>query len=74
MSKNELLNSFPEELYTLAEYLADKETDILLKDHPSRGELGFCHTRWSLKKKILRERFGIDWKSLADLYPEWNFD
>jgi hypothetical protein len=22
----------------------------------------------------LRERFGIDWKSLADLYPEWIFD
>lgn len=38
------------------------------------GYRGFCYQYWWTKKRILRERFGIDWKSPADLDPSINFD
>lgn len=33
------------------------------------GWLGFCHTYWSAKKRVLKEHFGIDWKSTDDRFP-----
>ena len=33
------------------------------------GWLGFCHTYWSVKKRVLKEHFGIDWKSIDDRFP-----
>ena len=38
------------------------------------GLIGYCHLAWSLKKKILLERYGISWKSPADLNPTTEFD
>lgn len=29
--------------------------------------MGYCHVFWSMKKQILKDRFGIDWKSPAEL-------
>ncbi|MBQ6388182.1 MAG: hypothetical protein IJH90_00945 [Mogibacterium sp.] len=33
------------------------------------GWTGFCHTYWAVKKRILREQFGIDWQSTDDRFP-----
>ena len=33
------------------------------------GWTGFCHTYWTVKKKVLKEHFGIDWKSTDDRFP-----
>lgn len=74
MNNDELLNPFPKELYPLAIDLAEKETSILLKDDPTRELLGFCHFYWGMKKKILKERYGIDWKTPAEEHPEIIFD
>lgn len=38
------------------------------------GYRGFCHKYWWTKKKILKERFGIAWKSPKDLNPMICFD
>lgn len=38
------------------------------------GYMGFCHKYWWTKKKILEDKFGIDWKSPVELNPEVNFD
>lgn len=36
--------------------------------------MGYCHKYWWTKKKILREKFGMEWKSPVDLNPEVDFD
>lgn len=33
------------------------------------GWTGFCHTYWRVKKKVLKEQFGIDWESTDDRFP-----
>lgn len=51
---------------------AEEEVHRTLADHP-RG-LGFCHTYWIEKKRILKEKYGIDWKSPAEMNPDVIFD
>lgn len=36
--------------------------------------LGFCHAVWDIKKRLLKEKYDINWKSPSDLNPEINFD
>ena len=50
----------------------EKELDELLKDKP-RG-MGFCHIYWYEKKRILKEKYGINWKSPAVMNPRVMFD
>ena len=38
------------------------------------GYIGYCHDFWSAKKQILREEYGIDWKTPAERYPTIIFD
>lgn len=38
------------------------------------GYLGYCHVYWAVKKRILKEKYGIDWKSPAELNPHIRFD
>ncbi len=55
-------------LIRAAEKAADKE----LEGVPRR--LGFCHQYWAVKKRILKEKHGIDWHSPAELNPNTRFD
>ena len=50
----------------------EKELDELLKDKPRA--MGFCHIYWYEKKRILKEKYGIDWKSPALMNPHVMFD
>lgn len=36
--------------------------------------IGYCHSFWSLKKQILRDEYGIDWKTPSERYPTIIFD
>ena len=38
------------------------------------GYLGYCHEFWRVKKQILLEEYGIDWKTPAERYPGVMFD
>ena len=38
-------------------------------NHPMPGDLGFCHVFWAEKKRILKEKYGIDWKTPAEQNP-----
>ena len=40
-----------------------------LIDHPMNGQNGFCHVFWASKKRILKERFGIDWRTPVEMDP-----
>lgn len=39
-----------------------------------RGQLGRCHAFWSEKKKYLREKYHMDWKTPAELNPNTSYD
>jgi hypothetical protein len=40
-----------------------------LKDHPNNGKLGFCHTIWAIKRRILKEKHGIKWRTPKEMNP-----
>ncbi len=35
---------------------------------------GKCHIYWKIKKRILKEKYGIEWQSPAELNPLAKFD
>jgi hypothetical protein len=35
---------------------------------------GFCHREWAEQKRILKEKYQIDWKSPSGMNPEIFFD
>jgi hypothetical protein len=50
----------------------DAEAELLATGH--KHGLGWCHLFWSVKKRILKEKYGIDWKSPEELNPHILFD
>jgi len=37
-------------------------------------DLGFCHVLWQRKKEILRDEYGITWKTRSEMNPTVDFD
>ena len=35
---------------------------------------GRCHTKWAIQKRLLKEKYNIDWESPADKNPDIKFD
>ena len=67
----------------LAEYKAiekevDAEAERLTREELGMPEdqwwFGSCHTFWKHKKRILREKYHMRWRSPQDLNPESCFD
>ena len=56
-------------------YSIEKELEELIeKEIGKGGYLGFCHLYWKTKKRILKEKYNIDWKSPAELNPHILYD
>lgn len=56
--------------YTDRYLLIEPEMERLIREETGEGGwTGFCHTYWAVKKKVLKEHFGIDWKSIDDRFP-----
>ncbi len=53
---------------------ANADTEAELADSPGRGSMGFCHTFWETKKRILKEKYGIEWLTPAEENPWDNYD
>lgn len=51
---------------------ADRRTYALLEEYP-RG-MGFCLAYWNARTRVLKTRYGIDWKSPAAMNPGVMFD
>lgn len=47
---------------------------LIRKEIGEGGYMGFCHKYWWTKKNILKDKYGILWKSPVDLNPGVNFD
>jgi hypothetical protein len=39
-----------------------------------RAVMGFCHQFWHTKRRILSERYGVDWRTPVELNPQILFD
>lgn len=50
------------------------EAEIELEDHPEKNAMGFCHIFWAVRKRILREKYHINWQSPAEKNPGVLFD
>ena len=52
----------------------DDEVNQTLKDDKGRGRIGFIHTFWFTKQRILLHKYGIHWRSPRDLNPNSSYD
>lgn len=53
-------------------YEAEQEAEAELKDEFRC--FGFCHLIWGTQKRILRDKYNIDWKTPAEMNPNITFD
>lgn len=51
---------------------AAAEAIEMLADEPH--VMGSCHRFWETKKMILKEKYNINWQTLAEMNPGWMFD
>jgi len=51
---------------------AQVEADGSLAEGPN--VLGSCNAAWAIQKQILREKYGIDWQTPAEMNPGCRFD
>ncbi len=71
---NNNVNKYLDEIKEEVDAYLIKEGAMTVKNGEKIALPGSCNIRWKLEKKLLKERYGIDWKSPADLNPEMKFD
>ncbi len=49
--------------------IAKKEAEKILRAQGEKIRLGYCHKLWNLQKRILKEKYNIDWKTPAEMNP-----
>jgi hypothetical protein len=54
--------------------IAEIEAEAELENSDQRGQMGFCHLLWATQKRILKEKYGIDWKTPAERNRNILFD
>lgn len=52
----------------------DTEAEAELANDPDKDQHGFCFVFWAVKQRILREKYGIEWKTPAEMDPYTLFD
>ena len=56
----------------------DKRAMALMSEEMGMPEdccvMGACHVFWKHKKRILRTKYHMVWRSPQDLNPTWHFD
>ena len=52
----------------------DTEVKEALADHPQRDSMGFVHLVWEAKKRILLQKYSINWRTPTELNPQVRFD
>jgi hypothetical protein len=52
----------------------DKEVEEILEARGERKGFGYCHSFWPEKKRLLREKYNIEWKTPIEMNPYVIFD
>jgi hypothetical protein len=52
----------------------DDEVKELLANYPQREGRGSVYTYWETKKGLLKQKYGIDWRSPGEMNPQVIFD
>jgi len=52
----------------------DAETTSALEKRHIFPQLGYCHAFWDMKKKILKRKYRLDWKSPSEINPSTSYD
>jgi hypothetical protein len=52
----------------------DDEVKESLASDPRRGGEGFVNIYWEAKKRLLKQKYGIDWRSPGEMNPHVIFD
>lgn len=53
---------------------AGEEAETELEAQGTSRGLGYCHEFWSVKKRILKEKYQVEWRSLREMNPDVLFD
>lgn len=53
---------------------AEKEAEAELVARGQPRIYGYCHALWVVKKRILKEKYGITWRTPAEMNPDVMFD
>jgi heterodisulfide reductase subunit B len=49
---------------------AEKQAEAELKAEGILPTLGYCHLLWERTQRILKKKYGIKWKTPAEMNPE----
>ncbi len=60
--------------YKLVVNEVEQEAHKTLADQGVQKTRGYIHQFWTLKKKMLKDKHSIDWKSPAEMNPNAKFD
>lgn len=52
----------------------NEEVENLLEQQGVKKQLGYVHIYQNLKKKILKEKYDIEWKTIEEMNPDVIFD
>lgn len=75
IEKTEKYKSIENELeVTLSDYKDEliREADMIFEKFGIMPSI--CHRMWRKKKEILHDKYGIEWKTPAEMNPDINFD
>ncbi len=53
---------------------AAQEAEVSLREDGWTIGMGYCHVLWGCQKRILKEKYGINWKTPAEMNPDVRFD
>ena len=70
-----ILRHDPVEWTARWEEIIDEADRIVMEEAGDQaGRMGFCHLFWSLRRDVLQEKFGMQWRSPASTNPGVLFD
>lgn len=72
--EEEQILEYRKEIYPEVMAELKKEGALIEADGEQIPAFGSINLRWKIEKRILKERYGIDWKSPADKNPGMKFD
>ena len=53
---------------------AGREAEQELAARGIKPQFGYCHAYWHTKQRILKEKYGVDWRTPAEMNPDVAFD